>query len=226
MNGAATAGIPAGPGEEGVEERGPLRRCIVSGESRPKEGLLRFVVGPEATLVPDLEQRLPGRGLWVTADREVLARAVAKRLFSRAARRPVAVPDDLAAIIEAGLARRLVDLIALARRAGQAVAGFEKVRGWIRDGTAVCLMAASDGGADGRARLRAAAPGLPVVEVLTAAELGRAFGRDIAVHGALARGGLASRIIIEAGRLSGLRAPVALLDERAGGAEDAAALEC
>jgi predicted RNA-binding protein YlxR (DUF448 family) len=223
MSAAAAAGTHEGDAD-GAPERGPMRRCIASGQSRPKETMLRFVAGPEGALVPDLEERLPGRGLWVAADRQALERAVARRLFSRAARQPLEVPADLAPVVEQGLVRRIVELLALARRAGQAVTGFEKVRGWLKDGTAVALLAASDGGADGRTKLRAAAAGRPVVEVLTAGELGRAFGRDIAVHGALARGGLASRILIEAGRLSGFRTTVGLLDERAGGAEDAAAL--
>ena len=119
-----------------------MRRCIASGESRPKEALLRFVVGRRASSSPTWQGRLPGRGLWVASDRRSVGAAVAKRLFSRAARQPVAVPEDLERIVEAGLVRRTLELIALARRAGQAVTGFEKVRGWLRDGTATALIEA------------------------------------------------------------------------------------
>ncbi|HET6224250.1 MAG TPA: DUF448 domain-containing protein, partial [Dongiaceae bacterium] len=59
---------------------GPLRRCLVTREVLPKTDLVRFVVGPDGVLVPDVAGRLPGRGLWVKAQRDVLAAAVAKRL--------------------------------------------------------------------------------------------------------------------------------------------------
>lgn len=171
----------------------------------PKPRLIRFVVGPGNMLAPDLEERLPGRGLWVSADRAALDRAAAKGLFSRAARATVRVPDGLADRVEALLAQRLGRQIGLARRAGKAVAGYEKVRGWLQNGTASVLVAAADGADEGRGKLRALAGGLPVVEVLRADELGEAFGRDRVVHVAIARGGLAERILTESARLVGLR---------------------
>lgn len=171
----------------------------------PKPRLIRFVVGPDGVLAPDLEERLPGRGLWIVAERAALDRASAKGLFSRAARATVRVPDGLADRVEALLARRLVRQIGLARRAGKAVAGYEKVRGWLRNGTASVLLAALDGADEGRGRLRALAGGLPLVEALRADEMGEAFGRDRAVHVAIAQGGLAERILTESARLVGLR---------------------
>lgn len=190
---------------EREERKATSRRCIATGEVLPKPRLIRFVVGPENILVPDLEERLPGRGLWVSADRAALDRAVAKGLFSRAARATVRVPEGLADRLEALLAQRLVRQIGLARRAGKAVAGYEKVRSWLQNGTASVLLAAADGADEGRGKLRALAGGLPLVEVLRADEMGEAFGRDRAVHIAIARGGLAERILTESARLVGLR---------------------
>ena len=89
----------------------PERKCIVSGAVGPKPGLIRFVVGPDATVVPDVAGRLPGRGIYVTADREMIGKAAAKGLFSRAAKMPVKAPEDLADLVDALLARRVVDLI-------------------------------------------------------------------------------------------------------------------
>ena len=191
---------------EAKEEQGPLRRCLVTGESRPKAELLRFVLGPDGRIVPDIAERLPGRGLWTLARRDIVAAAVKKRLFQRAARAQAAVEDDLPDRVEALLARRAIDLIGLARRAGLAVAGFAKVEAALRGKNAAVLLAASEASADGRGKLEALGPALPRVEVLSAAELGAAFGRASAVHAALKRGPLAETLLAEARRLAGFRA--------------------
>lgn len=183
---------------------GPERRCIVTGESGPKPGLIRFVLGPEGEVVPDLAGKLPGRGLWVSAEREVLETAVRRNAFARAARAPAKVPEDLVAAVEAQLARRVVELVSLARKAGLAVCGFEKVKGWLAEGKAKVLLQASDGSVRGKSKLWTPQGGR-YFGCLTAQELGLAFGREHAIHGALAAGGLTSRVIEEAARLSGLR---------------------
>jgi predicted RNA-binding protein YlxR (DUF448 family) len=203
-----TDDVPLGDLTE-PEADGPLRRCLAIGAVRPKAELIRFVVGPDGEVVPDLAERLPGRGLWVAAEREALQRAVAKKLFSRAARESVKVPDDLVARVEALLFRNCVDLIGMARRAGQAVAGYEKVHAWLVEGRVAILLGASDGAMDGRGKLAALASSIPshprLVESFSADTLGMAFARDRMVHAAVARGGLAKRLIAEAMRLDGIR---------------------
>ena len=184
---------------------GPERRCIVRGESMPAEGLIRFVVGPDGSVVPDLPGRLPGRGIWVSADRAALQRAADKRLFSRAARAQVAVPEGLVQLIEAQLVQRLVELISLARKGGTALCGYEKVRGALEKGEVGVLVQARDGSERGRSKLRPPGGDGGLVTALTAAELGLAFGRDRVIHAALAAGGLASRVVDEARRLAGVR---------------------
>ena len=172
--------------------------------------MLRFVVGPDGSIVPDVAARLPGRGLWLTPRRDIVERSVAKRLFARGAGQAVAVAPGLADRVEVLLAQRLVDTIGLARRAGAAVAGFEKVGGAVRAGTVGLLLAATDGAEDGRRKIRGLGRDLPVAVVLTAAELGRAFGRDRVVHAALESGTLAGRVLLEARRLAGFRAAAAI----------------
>ena len=188
-----------------ADETGPCRRCIVTGERLPRERLIRFVVGPEGDAVPDLQASLPGRGLWVTASRDAVTQAVRKRLFGRAARTSVEAAPDLADRVAALLAVRCRDTIGLARRAGQAVAGFEKVQEALRAGPAGIVLAASDGGEDGRRRVAYMAGTAPVVAVLTAAELGQAFGRERAVHAMLRPGTFAARLGLDAERLAGFR---------------------
>jgi predicted RNA-binding protein YlxR (DUF448 family) len=183
------------------------RRCLVTGEVLPKSALLRFVVDPSGRIVPDVAGKLPGRGLWLTARRDIVRKAVAKRLFARAARASITVDEGLADCIEPLLAARCCDLLGLARRAGQAVAGFVKVRELIAAGEAAVLVEAADGGADSRGRLERLAPGLAVVDRLTCAELSAALGREHVVHAVLMRGRLAAALIDETGRLAGFRAP-------------------
>jgi uncharacterized protein len=172
--------------------------------------LLRFVVGPDGVLVPDVEARLPGRGLWLTPSRDIVERAVAKRLFARAARQPVSVPADLADRIEALLARRCGDTLGLARRAGSAVAGFDRVSDVVRRGRAAMLLFARDGAEGGRQKLGALVRDLLSVAVLTSAELGAAFGRERIVHAAIGGGPICERLRLDLARLAGFRAAPAV----------------
>lgn len=181
------------------------RRCIATGETGPKHGLIRFVVGPGDTIVPDLAGKLPGRGIWVSANRHAIARAAGKGLFSRAARQPVKTDEDLPALIEALLVRRVVELLALARKAGLAVAGLEKTKARLIDGTAALLMQASDGSVREKARLRPPNGPESYVECLSAGELGLAFGRESVIHAALKSGGITDKVQFEASRLAGVR---------------------
>ena len=187
----------------------PERRCIATGETRPAYAMVRFVIGPDDAVVPDILGRLPGRGIWVSAERAALDKAARKGLFKRAARRSVTVPDDLVATVESLIARRVIELVSLARKGGRAVAGFEKVRGWLDNGTARVLIQACDGSARGKTKLRApeVAPGAQntYVGCLDASEIGLAFGREHVIHAALAAGGLTTRVVEEAARLAALR---------------------
>ncbi len=204
---AMGADAPLGTAEDVADApmTGPLRRCIVTREVLPKESLIRFVVGPAGDLVPDISGKLPGRGLWVKAERAVLANAVAKNLFAKAARRSIDVPADLVDRTVALLSHRCLDLVGLARRAGQVICGFDKVRDALRHGRVAIVLAAADGAADGRGKLQALAGGLPTLALFSGADLSAALGREHVVHAALAPGRLAERLIAESARLAGLR---------------------
>jgi predicted RNA-binding protein YlxR (DUF448 family) len=191
-------------GQTKTRDDGPERKCIATGEVQPKHGLIRFVVGPDGQVAPDLAEKLPGRGIWVSAERSALELAVKKKLFSRSAKQQVAIPESLIDLVEAGLARRLSDLIALSRKGGYAVAGFEKVKEWLASGKVKVLLQASDGSERGKTKLWTP-QGARYFSVLTAQELGLAFGRQSVIHGALAAGGLAPRVVEGAAKLQGLR---------------------
>ena len=183
----------------------PERRCIVTREALEKDQLIRFVLGPNDEIVPDLSENLPGRGYWVTASRKILAEAVKKNAFARAMQASVKPAPDLVERVAGLIDRQVVDLLGLARRSGSLVTGFEKVDVALRTGKAVLLIEAKDAGADGRAKLaRHTLPGLEIWAPLTAEQLGRAIGRDHAVHVAVGPGGLATRLKAVLRRQQGL----------------------
>lgn len=195
------------------DAEGPERRCLVTGETGPKSGLIRFVAGPEGQVVPDILGKLPGRGFYVTASRPILDEA-RRGQFARAAKAPVTVPDNLADEVERQLVRRVQDLVSLAKKAGWAVAGFEKVKEALAaagDGMGKgawrkvrVLLQASDGSERGKAKLWTP-EGARYYAVLTSTELGAAFGRGAVIHAAMASGALADRVVEEAAKLRGLR---------------------
>lgn len=185
-----------------------MRRCVATGSLRPKAELLRFVVDPTGDLVVDAAGKLPGRGLWITPERTLIEMACRKGLFSRAAKAKLRVSTDLAAQAEVLLRKRCLDFLGLARRGGQAVAGFEKVKSWIESGKAAVLIQAADAAPDGRGKLaflaQARMPGSTEVSNFRSEELAQALGREHCVHVALARGGMADRFLAEVRRLASL----------------------
>jgi len=199
-----TAPAPT-PGTLAAAER--ERRDIVTGEVMDEARLIRFVAGPDAVVVPDLARKLPGRGLWVAADRASVETAAKKGLFARAAKARVAAPPGLAELVESLLRRRLLSGLGLARRAGDLTSGFEKVSAAIEAGKAAWLIEASDGAADGRRKLwgktRKHAPPIPVFGLFSAAEMGLALGAENVIHTAFLAGRAADRWAQDAYRLSG-----------------------
>lgn len=165
--------------------------------------MLRFAAAPDGTLVFDPGATLPGRGLWLSADGNVIELAIRRGVFPRAARAPLKVPQDLRAQVETALTRRIADLVGLARRGGAAISGFEKAREWLQAGKAGIIVQAADGSAEERARFTGGRP-IPCVAVLSAAALGKIFGREHTVHAVVAPGRLAGMIEIEARRLVGV----------------------
>jgi len=191
----------------------PERKCISSGEIKPQSELIRFVVGPENVLCPDLSGKLPGRGIWVTVTRTALEQAKTKGLFSRAAKSQITVPDDLIDLVERLLVARVIEGLSLARRSGAVTAGFTKVEVMLRQVRPLALLEAKDGASDGRRKLLGLAKAwqndpegeIPVVSCLDSSELGLAFGRGSVIHAALERSGIGARVMQDLQRLGGFR---------------------
>lgn len=180
------------------------RFCFVTRERDKPENLIRFVLSPDGDIVPDLTERLPGRGMWLKADKNVLHKAIESRLFSRAMQCQVRIPENLLLMIKGGLRNKIKDTLGFTRRAGQITYGFVKVREKISQGVAGLIIQAIDGSEDEKKRLLSGAGQLPVIAIFTAEELGMIFGREHVVHAAIYKGSFVNRILCDYKRLSGL----------------------
>lgn len=195
------------------------RTCIVTRQAGEPEGLIRFVVGPDASVVPDIKRKLPGRGCWVTADRRHVDEAARKNLFKRAFKADVTVSPDLGAMVENILVQNALGAIGLARKAGVLALGAAKVEASVRSGEAAAVLHAHEAQADGvrkitqarRATVHLGGPDIPAYKLFSEAELGLALGGANVIHAAVLAG--------DAGKAA-LKRVVALDRYRGGSPED------
>ena len=169
-------------------EKNPERQCLVTREVKPKEALLRFVVSPEGQLVADWASKLPGRGIYISIGLTQFRQALEKKLFSRAAKQPVKVPDGLEQLLIEQLKERVLSALSMARKAGDVIAGFEKVEQALQAGAALALLHADDAGDDGIKKLAKYTSDLLVLDVFSREEMGNVLGRENPVHVAVLDG--------------------------------------
>lgn len=187
----------------------PIRTCIVTRSEQPIDHLIRFVRAPDGTVVADLGHRLPGRGVWITAQARLILQAADKKLFSRAFKAQTSAPEGLVAGLGVLLRQRALQSLALANKAGTLVAGFEKVDAQVSKGLAVVLISASDGSGDGIGKLISRVNGVAAdggprpmhVTLFTSEELSLSAGRSRVIHACLARGGASAAFLRECTRL-------------------------
>ena len=199
---------------------GSERRCIVSGETKNSAEMLRFVIGPGDEVVFDAAGKLPGRGLWLSARLDMVKTAAAKGAFARAAKARAKVAETLVDDVTRLLKSRCLDRLGLARRSGDLVQGYDKVRTSLKAQKPGLLIEAADGGEDGHEKITRLAPDTPVVALFTAEEIGRAIGRDNAVHALIAPGKMAEAFLRDASRLAGVLEQPLAGDVNPGGTQD------
>lgn len=210
----------------------PLRTCIATREVRPPDDLIRFVAAPDGTVVADLKRKLPGRGVWVSARREAVERAVARRAFARGLKTAVTVPEGLADAVEAALVEDLRQALSLANKAGRVVTGFDTVVKTVAGKTLAAIVHASEAAEDGRRkiaqavrrRLGEAAAEIPVVTELSGHDLDLALGRSHVIHAALVAGAGSRPFLERRRRLCVYRGSIAMtaapLDPDEAGTDD------
>jgi len=199
----------AGPRKGGP---GAERRCAATQELKPIDAMIRFVVGPDGSAVPDLKRRLPGRGIWITATREALGTAIARKVFARGFKRDVRIAPDLLEATEQLIARAALDALAMAHKAGTVAIGFAKTDVALTRARVLGLVHAVEAAPDGTRKLAAAlhlredAAGIGVIGSLTSAQLDLALGRSNVIHAALLAGPESETFLARIARLDRFRA--------------------
>ncbi|MGP0093245.1 MAG: RNA-binding protein [Xanthobacteraceae bacterium] len=189
------------------------RHCVVTRTVRPIDELIRFVVGPDGTLVPDAKGKLPGRGVWVTATRAELAEGIKRKVFARAFRREVNLPPDLLAVTEGLLERSALDALAMAGKARRVVVGSAKVEAALREHSITALLHAADAAEDGvrkldaalRRRMGAEGEQIPVIDMFSGVQLDLALARSNVIHAALVTGPESATFLARSLRLARFR---------------------
>ena len=188
---------------------GSERLCAVTRQALDPGNLIRFALSPDGIIVPDLDRRLPGRGVWVGCDRRLVEKAVATHAFAKSLKVKAEAPADLAERVDDLIVKRVAGTLSLANKAGRVIAGFEKIYAALEKGPVRAVLHGSDAAVDGRSKIdrkyRAiqASRGAPaaILDVLTIAQMSLAIGRGSVVHAALTPGGLSDRFLEEAERL-------------------------
>jgi uncharacterized protein len=199
--------------DAGPRRSSPERLCIATREVKPTGELIRFVIGPDGTVVPDVKHKLPGRGVWVTANRTAVATAIERKAFGRGFKREVRVAPDLVETTEHLLVRSALDALAIAHKAGAVAAGFTRVEAALGAEAVVTLIHAAEASPEGTRKLEAAArsrwggdrDGPMVIKMFTSAQLDLALGRANVVHAAVLAGPASARFLARCRSLARFR---------------------
>lgn len=199
--------------DRGDNASGTERMCAVSRQSLDPRLLIRFVLSPDGVVVPDLERRLPGRGVWIGCDRRLVEKAVKGNTFTKSLKTRAEASSDLAERVDGLMVKRLMGTLSLANKAGMAVSGFEKVSAALDKGPVAVVLHGAEASPDGRSKIDRkfkaiqGSRGLtaPIVDVLSIDQMSLAIGRGSVVHAALTPGGLSDRFLEEAERLTRYR---------------------
>ncbi|MCA1438679.1 RNA-binding protein [Ensifer sp. IC4062] len=216
------------PSDKGPKDRsGSTRTCIVSRESGSPDELIRFVAGPDGRVVPDLKRQLPGRGCWIKAERPLVEKAVAKKLFARALKADVTADAALAEDVDRLLAEQLAGMMNMARKGGQFVSGAMKTEQAVRGLAALAVFHASDAAADGVRKIDQARKAMSFVaddekeiaafRPFTAAEMDRLLGSNAFIHAAALAGQAGEGVVKRAIMLEKYRGSVPVRAEGGAG---------
>jgi predicted RNA-binding protein YlxR (DUF448 family) len=194
--------------DQGPAAAGSERFCALTRAAKPVDELIRFVVGPDTEVVPDVKRKLPGRGIWITATRTAVDEAIKRRVFARGFRKEVRTATDLGVTTERLLERSALDALAMVGKASQIVSGFGKVEDAIRAGEMIALIHAADGAADGKRKLAAVqrqnhqeGREIPSIEAFSSQQLDLALGRLNVIHAALLDGPASATFLARTQRL-------------------------
>jgi uncharacterized protein len=200
---------------------GMERHCALSRQLKPVAEMIRFVVGPDGAVVPDVKRKLPGRGIWITGTRAAIEDAVKRKVFARGFKRDVRAAGDLAELSERLLERAALDALAILAKAGGMAVGFAKAEAALSQDDVLALIHAAEAAADGKRKLDAAlhrnrgekSLEIAIVDAFTGAQLDLALSRPNVVHAALLAGPGAETFLARAARLARFRTGNSILAE-------------
>ncbi len=184
--------LPAARGTQMPKET--TRKCIVCGEIKEKEQLLRFAVLPNGQVVPDFKKKLSGRGVYVSVSRSALQKAVAGNFFARTLKIKAKAGAELVEQTEILLRRQALDAVSLARKAGALVCGMDKVLDALKKRKVAFLLEASDAGEDGHRKILEQAKEMEIFDLFKGEELDKELAKDNTIHLALVKGQMANMV--------------------------------
>ncbi|WP_196259901.1 RNA-binding protein [Pelagibacterium limicola] len=186
-----------------------MRQCALTRTEMPVAKLIRFAESPQGDIVPDVDGKAPGRGVWITLSSAAVDEAIRKKVFSKSLKAQVDVPADLALMTRSRLEQRLTGALGLARKAGALVTGAAKVAALVEKRGAAALITASDAAPDSRRKMLQSVrrayetpEGLEHIESLASDQLGLALGLENVIHAALIPGAAANSVMERANRLA------------------------
>ena len=155
------------------------RTCIVTGETDEPTNLLRFVVGPDKSLTPDILNKLPGRGAYTLSKPEYVKEALYKNRFAKhlgfykhLSPREI---DLFLSSLENLLQKNFIEQIGLVRKQGSAVAGAGNLKE--HQFAKGLLIAADASNREARKIISLTRPSW-ILKNIPAETLGKAFGRN------------------------------------------------
>lgn len=169
------------------------RKCILDGTVKPQGELLRFVE-IDNMLLPDFNKKLPGKGMYVTANRLSLQKALEKKLFHKVSRHNLKVADDFLETVEKLIKQQALESLNLARKSGALITGFEKVREAIKKNNVEFIIEASNAASDGKEKMVLLAKSIEIFNLFSIDELDMALNKENTVHVAILKSDVARMV--------------------------------
>ena len=159
-----------------------IRKCVLTGEVKPKDELLRFVLLHDGTVLPDFGKKLDGHGFYISNSKKLIEGLTVKNPLNKILHTKTVIGEDLPQTVEQILRKKGLDAVNLARKAGDLVLGLEKVKEVITKGKAAFVIEASDAGDDGRQKIATMAKDIEHYTLYDVATLSTALNRENTVY--------------------------------------------
>lgn len=176
-----------------MKTNNPNRTCLMTGEEKPQNMLLRFTLTPDRQVIPDFKKRLEGKGFYISNSKQILSQAINKNIFRKFGKNTSVVPN-LLEIVENILKNKALDSINLANKAGDLVCGLDKVKEKLAKNQVAFLLQATNAGDDGKNKIQSAAKDIKILTLFSSEELDKALNKTNTVHLAILKGPMSQNV--------------------------------